>query len=72
MIKKIAKKLFVFLLFNFPIFVFTQEYPQELAVDNSHNFIQFYSNEVANKIQNHFDDVSNEKLVWQWWQGPYF
>ena len=71
MIKKMVKKLYLFLLFNFPIFVFTQEYPQELAVDNSYNFIQFYSNEVAKKIQNHFDDVTNEKLVFVHYGGSH-
>ncbi len=58
-------------IFNFHFFIFTQNFPQGLGLDSSYNYIQFYSNEVATKIENHFANIANEKLVFIHYGGSH-
>ncbi len=64
-----------FLLLNLLVFLnlilFSQSYPKELKIDSSYNYIQFYSNEVATKIENHFANTANEKLVFVHYGGSH-
>ena len=62
--------LFVILLF-FGIFTYAQPFPPGLNLDSNFNFIQFYSPEVGKKIQDHFTNVTHEKLVFIHYGGSH-
>ena len=48
-----------------------QPYPAGLKLDSNYNYIQFYSKEVAQKLTSHFDNTSNEKLVFVHYGGSH-
>ena len=55
----------------FVTYVNAQPYPAGLKLDSSYNYIQFYSNEVAQKLKSHFENTSNEKLVFVHYGGSH-
>ncbi len=60
-----------FLFFLFVAHANAQPYPAGLKLDSSYNYIQFYSKEVAQKLTSHFDNTSNEKLVFVHYGGSH-
>jgi LysM repeat protein len=64
---------FTFLLLFVSKILFGQlpEIPASLKVDTSYAYIQFYSNAVIKKLVSHFDNVSNDKLVFVHYGGSH-
>jgi LysM repeat protein/lysophospholipase L1-like esterase len=47
------------------------DYPTSLKVDTSYAYIQFYSNETVKKLASHFDNVSQDKMVFIHYGGSH-
>jgi LysM repeat protein len=67
----LKNNLLFFIFFLFVTYVNAQPYPAGLKLDSSYNYIQFYSNEVAQKLKSHFENTSNEKLVFVHYGGSH-
>jgi len=65
------KIFYLYLFLSQNLIVLSQSYPEELNVDSNYNFIQFYSNEIAQKLLSNFKNTGTEKLVFVHYGGSH-
>lgn len=65
------KIFYLYLFLSQNLIVLSQSYPEELNVDSNYNFMQFYSNDVAQKLLSNFKNTGTEKLVFVHYGGSH-